>query len=277
MYRLTVIRDSGATDNPHRIASADDLASIGSGGYELDDHYVLEADIDLAAYSSGAGWSPIGSAAEPFEGSFEGNHHAIRNLTIDRPGQSDVGLFGSTGHASIANVALLGVNVQGNDHVGGLVGNAITNSGGDTFSASRIIVQGTVAGNSGVGGIIGSSSSILDVEESYSAALIEGYNATGGLIGSHTGSGAIANSFWDVGASSQASSAGGGSSKSTADMMKPDTYGDAGWIFGAGGWGMIKDTTYPMPYERIDGVWLNNLSVTIAGEDQLVTFDKNAG
>lgn len=174
IYRLAVIRDSGALDNPHRITTADDLASIGSGGYEMDDHYVLEADIDLAAYGTGEGWSPIGSAADPFEGSFNGNHHSIRNLTIDRPGQQGVGLFGSAGNASITNVSLLGANVRGGDHVGGLIGSAAPNAGGDTLAVSRVVVQGAVHGDGQVGGLIGSSSSTLDIDESYSAAVVAG-------------------------------------------------------------------------------------------------------
>lgn len=278
MYRLKVIRDSGESDNPHRIATADDLAAIGQDvGYELDDHYVLEADIDLAGYGSGEGWLPIGSDAEPFAGSFEGNQHTIRNLTIDRPGQSEVGLFGAAAHAYIANVSLLGVNVQGDERVGALVGNALSNAGGDTLSASRIIVQGTVSGNAKVGGLIGAASSILDIDESYSAAFVEG-SAAGGLVGSHTGSGAIsAASFWDVGASGQPSSQGGGNGRTTAEMLTRETYVDAGWTFGAGGWGMIEDMTYPMFYDRVQGVWLNNLAVTIAGSNKPLAFDRNVG
>lgn len=40
---------------------------------------------------------------------------------------------------------------------------------------------------------------------------------------------------------------------------------------------MIEDTTYPMPYDRVQGVWLNNVSIMIAGENKSLSFDRNAG
>jgi hypothetical protein len=60
-------------------------------------------------------------------------------------------------------------------------------------------------------------------------------------------------------------------------MLKFETYSDAGWTIGTGGWGMIEDTTYPMPYDRVQGVWLNNLSVTIAGANRPLSFNRNSG
>ncbi|WP_181907438.1 S-layer homology domain-containing protein [Cohnella lupini] len=269
MYLLTVIREDGSLDYPHRISTADELAQIGqASGYDLDDAYVQEADLDL----SGLAWSPIGTAVSPFEGNFNGQSHTIHHLTINRTAQSDIGLFGSTNNATIANVSLLGVDVHGGIRVGSLIGNAA-----GTLTSSRIAVQGAVYGNTQVGGLIGSSTAVLNIDESYSAARVEGNSDTGGLIGRHTGTNTITDSFWDKDVSGQSSSPGGGADKSTTEMMTPLTYSSSNWPFAVGGWGIIEGTTYPMPYNSLQGALLSNVTVTIAGANIPLSFNRNKG
>ena len=54
---------------------------------------------------------------------FEGNHHTISNLYIDRSSTDDVGLFGALGSGSeVRNLGIVGGSVTGNLYVGGLVG-----------------------------------------------------------------------------------------------------------------------------------------------------------
>lgn len=94
------------------IDSAEKLAAINGN---LSGHYVLTADIDLA----GAEWTPIGSfipgggeeGEEPdmtaaFTGTFDGNGHTIRNLTVNMPEAWAVGLFGCIANAEIGNFTL---------------------------------------------------------------------------------------------------------------------------------------------------------------------------
>ena len=80
-------------------------------------------DLDL----SGINWDPIGTGGagdnKYFKGVFDGNGHTIKNLTINRPDEDTVGLFGSiSSGAEIKNLGLTDVDVIGNDYVGGLVG-----------------------------------------------------------------------------------------------------------------------------------------------------------
>lgn len=68
----------------------------------LDQDYVLQRDIDL----SDTEWIPIGTAGEPFTGSFNGNGCEITGLTIRDPGTKSCGLFGYADGAKIHDVTL---------------------------------------------------------------------------------------------------------------------------------------------------------------------------
>jgi len=67
-------------------------------------HYTVQNDIDASAtagWESGAGFAPIGNDGTPFMGLFNGNGHALSSLTINRPGQNYVGLFGFVGNGGV--------------------------------------------------------------------------------------------------------------------------------------------------------------------------------
>ena len=103
----------------------------GCKGYELaasldfDTNGNGEADAGDAYWNDSAGWKPIPSS---YYAAFDGNGYTIANLYIDRPdAEYPIGLFGVFGRflkhgAAIRNVVLDGVDVTGNDNVGGLVG-----------------------------------------------------------------------------------------------------------------------------------------------------------
>ncbi|SDD51224.1 Cadherin-like beta sandwich domain-containing protein [Paenibacillus sp. UNCCL117] len=266
IYKLSVYREDGTAQYPHRITTADQLSQIGNmaEGYAPNHEYKLEADLDLSGFSAGAGWKPIGSAAVPFQGVFDGNNHTIAHLKIDRPGDDYVGLFGSTLGANLANVALLDVAISGKSRVGGLIGYA------DATSVSGISVQGAVSGSGYTGGLIGAAEPGTHVNESYSAAVVAapaGY--TGGLIADGPADGSVTHSFWDSEKSGQSSSAGGGTPKTTVEMMQKATYigyPSSVWEFGSGKrWGIIEGTTYPMPYDSYAAVSPLGLSITAPG------------
>lgn len=65
--------------------------------------FVLTADIDM----TGIDFDPIGSSDKKFTGKFDGQGHRILNLTVNRPEQEGVGLFGVvTGSVEVKNVIL---------------------------------------------------------------------------------------------------------------------------------------------------------------------------
>jgi hypothetical protein len=134
----------------------------------LDGHYVLEADIDLSGY---ANWEPIGlfkpisdnpvDAENPdpvfaFSGSFNGNGHKIRNVTINSDQPYGVGLFGcvlGNGREKvIENINLENVTVTGNWIVGGLIGYQFE---GCLVKNIHLSGNNTITGNNGLGGIVG--------------------------------------------------------------------------------------------------------------------------
>ncbi|SDI61912.1 GLUG motif-containing protein, partial [Propionivibrio dicarboxylicus] len=144
-------------------------------------YYALADDIDASATSgwdSGQGFSPI----REFSGTLNGLGHVIDRLTINRPGESMVGLIGEAGHLSrIANVGLTNVSVSGMDRVGGLVGvlsGQVTNSR----------VSGSVTGTGNyVGGLVGVNQSGNIINSTVSGTVTGTGNYVGGLVGLNQG------------------------------------------------------------------------------------------
>ena len=69
---------------------------------DLDGSYELTEDIDLSSYSNRGNWQPLGSEEQPFRGTFVGNGHSIRGLSIK--GYSRAGLFAALDGASIRDL-----------------------------------------------------------------------------------------------------------------------------------------------------------------------------
>ena len=184
----------------------------------LSGHYVLENDIDLGPCISSQPWQPIGArrllevlepeayssyavaseALEPFSGSFDGQGHRIRGVTIaDRDSdRGPTGLFAIVegvgrevaNRAKIHNLIIEGVNFSGisganTGALAGQIGNAIV---------ENVHVSGTIttSGNNS-GGLIGQASEAtvavpapIDVRSSSSAvAVVSTAGPVGGLIG----------------------------------------------------------------------------------------------
>ena len=114
------------------IATAEQLAAISEN---LSGHYVLTDDIDLA----GMEWTPIGTympsgeseeeqeipaAASAFTGTFDGQGHTIRNLTVNQPEGWALGLFGVISETTIGNFTLENATVDGSVMAADVVGYA---------------------------------------------------------------------------------------------------------------------------------------------------------
>ena len=117
----------------------------GMASANLAGHYALGSNIDAtatSAWNANTGFTPIGTVGVPFNGTFDGLGHTIGNLVINLPATADIGLFGSTGTASvIQNVGLVGGSVLGLSSAGGLVGS-------NTGTISNSYNTGTVSGGS---------------------------------------------------------------------------------------------------------------------------------
>jgi filamentous hemagglutinin family protein len=183
-------------------------------------NYALGGNIDAAATAAwntagavSAGFTPIGvEYATAFTGKFDGLGHTIANLTINRPNQSNVGLFGASSYAVIQNVGLVGGSVTGSNYVGGLAGyniGAVSNSyatgsvtgtgenvggllGGSWGPITNSYATGSVAGTRFVGGLVGANSG--NIVNSHATGSVTGSKYVGGLVG-FVQDGAINNSF----------------------------------------------------------------------------------
>ena len=160
----------------------------GCRGYELVKDLDFNADASYrttsnkVTWTTGSGWSPIGSNSNRFSSVFEGNGYKIAHLYINRSNGEDIGLFAvTTGTAKINNIKLSDVNVTGDGDTGSLVG---INDG----SIISIDVTGTVNGNTSVGGLVGENNGHISL--CVANVMVTGVGAfssssIGGLVGSH--------------------------------------------------------------------------------------------
>jgi hypothetical protein len=137
----------GTESSPYEISNVSELQAMED---DLDANYKLTSDIDVsdtAQFNNGQGFDPVGS----FSGSFDGDNHTIAGLTIDRPDESNVGLFELTSSdATLTDVTLANATVTGDNRVGGLVG----------FNSGTIIdasVSRDVTAEGSAGGLVGFS------------------------------------------------------------------------------------------------------------------------
>ena len=204
----------GAQTGQIAISTAAQLQSIQQN---LSGHYILANDIDL----SGVSFTPIGNEAAPFTGTFDGNGHTIRSLTLTKAGRN-IGLFGYVKNASILNLSVdqFQLNIQGEADgvkggigVGAIAGRAqdsiITNCfnlggtvkvegknslyvGGivgisDNSNLTYCANHATVTGNTQVAGIVGSANSkTATIANCYNNGAITGDTQVGGIVGATT-------------------------------------------------------------------------------------------
>ena len=166
-------------DRTVEISNAEELQNMNN---DLDADYVLVDDIDASKIEN---FEPIGGLEEPFTGTFDGNGHTISNLTIHRPREERVGLFGYVDGARIRNVGLEDVNVTGGTLVGGLVGD------NNNCEVRESYVTGEIDGNITVGGVVGRNVGGHErpgmVVDSYSESNVSGNESVGGVVGYNNG------------------------------------------------------------------------------------------
>ena len=73
--------------------------------------FVLKEDIDL----DGALWTPIGIDGKMFKGTFDGNGHVIKNITVASEGKALAGLFGKVRSATIKDVIVENAKISGHN------------------------------------------------------------------------------------------------------------------------------------------------------------------
>jgi The GLUG motif len=187
---LTLMVGTSGCNAPTAGVQIRDWHDLNAVRNNVDGEFVLMNDLDstTAGYdelagptaNDGQGWQPVGIWPSPFSGSFDGQGFEIRDLFINRPVEDYVGLFSfvETG-AVIANVAVIAVNITGNQYVGGLAGHI------HDGSLSNCHSTGSVTGDTQVGGLVGETGGT--VSNTYSTASVSGVHEVGGLIGENHG------------------------------------------------------------------------------------------
>ncbi len=179
--------------NGHGYTVIKDMTALQAINGGLGGKYALGADIDAASFGN---FTPIGDGGS-FSGTFDGLGHVIRNLVIDQPGMTCVGLFGLTESGSvIRNVGLEGGSVKGGAYAGGLVGynvGSISNS----YATGSVSVSASGIDWAFVGGLVGFNGNGGSIGASYAMGSVTASNDTesqaGGLVGFNLGS--ISNSY----------------------------------------------------------------------------------
>ena len=156
-------------DGVYQIGTADELVwfakQVNGGSTAISG--VLTAEIDL----NGFDWTPIGSSAKKFSGSFDGAGHTIKNMTIDYQTAKSgerlyLGLFGYAEGTKDNRAAIKNLTVQGSVNAGsefsvysgnvaGVVacGSYVDVSG--VISRVNVTVDAKVGSACGVGGLAG--------------------------------------------------------------------------------------------------------------------------
>jgi len=187
---------TGEPNDPYQIATAEQLISIGSDPNLLYEDFVLVNDIDLDPNLPGmrsftrAVIAPVKDAIDKvrwgFAGSFDGNGHRIRNLTIHGGTAGNLGLFGIIAEGGrihnlvMENTVIIGAN--GSRSLGGLVGSSVFGT------INSCYVTGKVSGgdnSSELGGLVGSvmQGTITNCYTTASVSAGEDANSLGGLAG----------------------------------------------------------------------------------------------
>jgi len=172
---------TGDPNHPFEIRTPAEFAQIAYDHNNLDKHFILINDIDFREFDCND-LRPIGSAFNPFTGSFDGNDYCLRNPQLKLPGEHAVGLFGHLGYAgAVSDIAVQDANIVGREAVGVLVGVNASNH------LKNCQVTGTVSGQNDVGGLVGVNSKHYRISDCQANVSVWGVNRVGGLAGQNQG------------------------------------------------------------------------------------------
>ena len=161
------------------------VAKMGGNTY-TNLHQALEAAVNggtvelLGDVTLTGTWTAVGTAADPFKGTFDGKGHTITGLNISTNGNDYMGFIGMLDGGTVKDVKFANVFVTGKDDVGTAVGRIIN---GGTVSGVQVL-SGSVSGAKRVGGVVGSIIADGSALNCTNAATVTGnvYNV-GGIVG----------------------------------------------------------------------------------------------
>ena len=195
---FALISEATAPTKTMTISSFSDLndlaTNVNNGSNDYADYTIrLTADLIQNGDTRNLWYAlvPIGTAANPFRGVFDGQGHTIKNVRTyhddDETLDANVGLFGYTDGAVISNLTLQNISLRGKSNVGVVVGNANYSMIHDVLVYEAKATDGTpydcaeaTAGNAG--GLVGSADNTTIID-SYFYGRVKGFMAAGGIVG----------------------------------------------------------------------------------------------
>ena len=177
---------SGTADSPYILSTGDDWATFVTqvnAGTDADKHYKLA---DTWDNSTNAVTVAVGTEANPFAGTFDGNGKTLCVSITDTDTQNHgTAPFRHVKDATIKNLTVEG-SVTGRTHAAGLVG--IVRAGGITIVSNcwvRTIVNCSTDGDNHIGGVVGhATTATLTIENTvFSGHLNSIDDYSGGLVG----------------------------------------------------------------------------------------------
>ncbi|MDH7599715.1 MAG: GLUG motif-containing protein [Sedimentisphaerales bacterium] len=186
----------GTWSDPYLIKTPEDLLILCRYPEDWSKHFRLTADLDLR--SVGNNFQPIGTPLVPFTGSFDGDGHKLKNLSLSRPREAFVGLFRNIARSAmpgqfmtglVSNLTLESAQVTGCFQVGTIAGL----NGGTILSCA---VQGSIRADEMLGVLAGRNmrdALILSCQSRCSVGLggvsrPDGwFEVAGGLVGRNLG------------------------------------------------------------------------------------------
>ncbi|MHC4676260.1 MAG: GLUG motif-containing protein, partial [Planctomycetota bacterium] len=184
-------------------------------------------------------------------------------------GDDDVGGLQGV-HFGHISESFTDVNVYGQNSVGGLIGTIGLAPAYTAIKVENCYALGNVDGNDDIGGLVGDVGDGV-ICNSYSAGHVSGRgDFVGGLVGKFEDPfedpPVVISSYWDVNTSGQTES-GGGTGKTTQEMMAEETF--VGWGCN-GAWTINEQNDYPrLTWENKPGELITNPSTFWQGNGTL--------
>jgi hypothetical protein len=176
---------SGASDDPFRIDAAEQFVAIAYRPADFDKSFALTADLDFNGVDSND-VLPIGLKQLAFSGRFDGQSHSLANLSIVRPEDQCVGVFGIVGPANaFPRNETIDYSIDDNDDFSW--GVSTHGSRFDTTPPTTALIRNlrlqniTIVGREFVGGLVGMGQVV--VEDCSVSEEVTGLSLVGGLIG----------------------------------------------------------------------------------------------
>lgn len=201
---------SGTIGDPYVVITCKELQDVNAHRNEVGVYFKLGTNIDcsetrtwLGVGEVMKGFAPIGTAAVPFMGHFDGANYFIKNLTMYyTAGSDEAGIFGGTQDLDINNLGIIDVNIfTSTSRAGAIAGT----SNGNTDLNQVYVLGGRITGLQYTGGLIG----LGGFDDNFYSVYTKDVNVNNGTYGSIGGlNGYARGSYLDCYSTSQIYSTG---------------------------------------------------------------------